>query len=1116
MTRETTEAGGDGAGDDASDGLRAFDAETARSLAGRARTLVERLADPDAVEQSSDHDPDVDDLLAAWRDQFPSDDAFERRLDRAGVDDDEVERALRAGRLAADEPVPDWVDRLDRAVTAVVATEPGDHPDHLAPADAGPDGEWPERKFGPVSAAIAGHAGSELPGEVRETLPDEAVGAMAEWLRGRFESRFTRVLYVEFKTFVTAHDRELARADPDEFDDPPTALYEAFLDYLFAGGFVELCERYPVFGRLLATQLRQWEAHLEEFARRLREDRAALADRFGDGDDPGRVVDLRPLADDTHGDGRAVTRVGFESGLAVVYKPRSVDAGVAVADLLDRLNDDLPVSDLRTPAYLARDGYGWTEWVERRDPDEEAAVERFYRRAGCLTCLAYLLEFTDLQYENLVPAGEHPVPVDAETVCHPHVAPADRPTRTSGAALPYGTVLLTRLLPYSVVRSRDDDGDGLAVATAGFLAEQVDGTVEGLERPRVTAANTDVMTVEKQPVRVDRDDSLPAVDGTPRPAGEFAEPFVDAFEATYDAVRDRVADAGPSALGLRDALAGVENRFVYRPTMRYGMTIESLCAASCLRDGARFGVELEALAAPLCDGTVSSDEPWALFDAERRALRRLDPPRFTARADGTEIRFDGEQVGAAVDVSGLERATERLAAAGPADRREQAEYVRSSLEGAPGPDGWRHATRDPDAGEWERTPAADAALRREAATLFERVADAATPGGDGSDHWASVRPPTGPGDALPFTMRPADASIYTGRCGVALLAAALARVEGDDRYRTAAERALLPVRSALAAGRDVPAFSALGGVTGLGGVVYGLTVAGGLLDDDAMLADARCAADLVGGDVIADDSLYDAMAGAAGTVLSLCALHDRTGDPALLERARDCADHLLDARTPADGTGDAPAVAGSPRVWHTLDEHPPLTGYAHGQAGVAYALCRLADATGETAYGDAGLEALAYEDALYDEDAGNWPDLRVHDGVATFPDRWCYGRTGIGLARLGAAAHAGDERVARGVERAVASFPDAGLATVDHVCCGDAGRAGFLLEVERRQGRREGEARELLGGTLARKEASGSYRRLAWTEAVTDPTFFHGVSGIGYQMLRATAPEELPSVLLWE
>lgn len=1093
---------------------RAFAADDRRALAGRARTLVERLDDPSAVVPADGHDPDVDDLRAAWRDQFPSDEAFERRLDRAGVDDDEVARALRAGRLAADEPVPDWVERLERAVTAVVATEPGDHPDHLAPADAGPDGGWPERKFGPVSAAIADHAASELPGAVRETLPDEAVGAMAEWLRSRFESRFTRVLYVELKTFVATHDRELARADPDEFDDPPTALYEGFLDYLFAGGFAELCERYPVFGRLLATQLRQWEAHLEEFADRLRDDRAALADRFGDGDDPGRVVDLRPLADDLHGDGRAVTRVGFESGLAVVYKPRSVDAGAAVADLLDRLNDDLPVPDLRTPAYLARDGYGWTEWVERRDPDEEAAVERFYRRAGGLTCLAYLLEFTDLQHENLVPAGDHPVPVDAETVCHPYVAPVDRPVPTSVPALADDTVLLTRLLPYSVARSRDDDGDGLAVATAGFLAEDVDATVEGLEHPRVTAANTDVMTVEQKPVQVDRDDTLPAVDGTPRPAGEFAEPFVEAFEATYDAVRDRVADDGPSALGLRDALAGVENRLVYRATMRYGMTIESLCAASCLRDGARFGVEMEALAAPLCDGTVSSDEPWALFDAERRALRRLDPPRFTARTDGTEIRFDGERIGVTADASGLERATERLAAVGRADRREQAEYVRASLQGAPGPDGWGHATRDP--GEWGRTPASDAALRREAATLFERVADAATPGGEGSDHWASVRPPTGPGDALPFTMRPADASIYTGRCGVALLAAALARVEGDDRYRSFAERALRPVRSAVAAGRDVPALSALGGVIGLGGVVYGLAAVGDLLDHDGLLGDARRAADLVTDDLIADDGTLDAMAGAAGTGLSLCALHDRTDDPALLERARACGDHLLDARTPADGTGPGPAVDGSPRVWQTLDGHPPLTGYAHGQAGVAYALCRLADATGETAYSDAGREALAYEAALYDEDAGNWPDRRVHEGLATYPDQWCYGRTGVGLARLGAAAHVEDDRVARGVERAVASFPDAGLAVVDHVCCGDAGRAGFLLAAERRRGRREGGARELLGGTLARKRATGGYRRLAWTEEIPDPTFFHGISGIGYQMLRVTAPEELPSVLLWE
>jgi lantibiotic modifying enzyme len=72
------------------------------------------------------------------------------------------------------------------------------------------------------------------------------------------------------------------------------------------------------------------------------------------------------------------------------------------------------------------------------------------------------------------------------------------------------------------------------------------------------------------------------------------------------------------------------------------------------------------------------------------------------------------------------------------------------------------------------------------------------------------------------------------------------------------------------------------------------------------------------------------------------------------------------------------------------------------------------------------------------------------------------------------------------------------------------------LELERRRDHREDEARQLLGGTIARQERTGTYRGVAGTNRVTKPTFFHGISGIGYTMLRATAVESLPCILLWE
>ena len=51
-------------------------------------------------------------------------------------------------------------------------------------------------------------------------------------------------------------------------------------------------------------------------------------------------------------------------------------------------------------------------------------MRRFYHRQGALLALLYVLDGTDMHYENLIAVGEQPVLVDVETLFHPSHAPA--------------------------------------------------------------------------------------------------------------------------------------------------------------------------------------------------------------------------------------------------------------------------------------------------------------------------------------------------------------------------------------------------------------------------------------------------------------------------------------------------------------------------------------------------------------------------------------------------------------------------------------------------------------------------------------------------------------------
>ena len=159
--------------------------------------------------------------------------------------------------------------------------------------------------------------------------------------------------------------------------------------------------------------------------------------------------------------------------------------------------------------------------------------------------------------------------------------------------------------------------------------------------------------------------------------------------------------------------------------------------------------------------------------------------------------------------------------------------------------------------------------------------------------------------------------LYNGGCGIALFLAAHAAVTGDKSSEALARAAVAGLRHHLR-GRN-PARMArsvgIGGGLGLGSIVYGLAVIAALLDDDAILADAHAAAELITDDLIAADRQLDVLGGSAGAILGLLRLHRQTGSDDVLPLAEKCGRRLLahDRIGPASGE----------RTWATPDFWPP-------------------------------------------------------------------------------------------------------------------------------------------------------------------------------------------------
>lgn len=1085
------------------DRLSAFDREEARSLAWKGRTIHERVElladlslDPEPVGEA-DGDADDPEVLSDWREEFADgpDGAFEHRLATEGLDGERCRRSVMLESAPEGTPLPGWVRDLDEFVTSVGEA-------------AAPPVEPESEPFGEAVVPWVGYAHERLRERTDlDRFSPAAVESLARWLVERFVEVAAEALFLEFRTFAVLRNPALLGGPAPEAAES-TELYESFAEGMADPDRLrELFVEYPFLGRLVVTTIRQWIAAVEELHDAVERDWADLSATFGPFES-GVVEDLAVLTDDRHGDGRAVVRVEFD-GATVVFKPRSIECervffGI-VEDVAGRIDADLLV-----PECVSGDGYGWMEWVSQEDAASQADVERYYRRAGVLLAVSYVLSLNDSHYENVIAHGSHPVIVDAETILQPEVREIKESSEAVAMDEVRESIFVTDLVPWE----HHVAFAGHPVKFAGFSDPEFPSKPPLSSPARWENPNTDAMALRDEdptPGRPEGARNLPTVDGERVDPGDYRDDVAAGFGDAYEALA-----ASPVLDELADRAADLDTRVLFGATFTYAQVLEAVTGTDCLADAAHATVHLEGLVTHLGFGDGSVDESWLdLYRCERRAIKRLDVPRFTVDPDGRSIQFDDERIPGPIETPGTEVLAARRDSLGPADERTQRRYVEFSYrpDSSPVLEGTGRTTT-PTVEEGDRLSPAE--LRAGTESICRDVLDAARPDGDGNPEWL-VRTEANSGL---LHVGPIYDYLTEGRTGIALFFAMAGAAYGDSDYSRTALDVLAPVRERIPPDPDGedPLYENVGLASGAGGYVYALTKMGTLLDESRLVDDALAVArsvredDVVGGEV-------DLMAGSTGLLLGLLSLYEVREEEWLLDLARTCGRHAVDERV---------ETSVGHRAWQKELASRPLTGFSHGASGVALALSRLADRVDdpEAEYRAAAEEGLAYERAVYSPERENWPDFRTAEDSRHRPfagetadveytDAWCHGRTGAVLARL--------ELAERGIVPDDPGPPVDAIRTSidgvpDHLCCGNAGRidallrAGTLLDDDRYVRR----AHATMAAVHRRRSDAGCYALRAHSPEIYDPTLFNGTAGIGYALLRLQYPDEIPCVLTWE
>lgn len=883
-----------------------------------------------------------------------------------------------------------------------------------------------------------------------------------------------------------------ARERGDLQDEAPDARFLHFLQqFVRPEKMLAFFKEYPVLARQLVEMCDKWGVRELELLQRLCADWDEIRAHFGLSDDPGLLSEIKEGVGDPHQDGRSVCILTWNSGLRLVYKPRSLSIDVHFQELLAWLNACGCQPTFRIARLLNKEQYGWYEYFTASGCATEEEIARFYQRAGGYLAILYMLDATDFHAENLIAAGEDPMFIDLESLFQPYAE------KYEGADT-YGFDLLT----HSVRRI------GLLPQRQWLGGDAGHIDLSGLGAPDQgawTSANswsglgTDNVQPIKEQVELKLANHRPTLRGETVKVLDYEPQIVAGFTTVYRLLLQQREEL------LRDVLprfAQDKIRVLFRPTHLYALLHSDSLHPDVLRDG----LDREWLFDRLWIATGRSPYLIRLIGAERTDLQNGDIPKFTATPASRDIfTTRGECIADFLPTSSLEMVYKNVQAMSEADLARQAWIIQASFAcdelNSSRVTPQHNVQIDLTGPRVERET-----FLVEAMAIAERLRELAVMT-DETIGWLVLTLAEG----QEWRPVPAGPDLYNGLPGIALFLAYLGELNHDQRYTDMARLVVTTLRRIFVPRAGLWRWGKVGAFDGLGSLIYLFSHLGALWHDPAFYQEAEEMLPLACSLLPHDDSC-DLLGGTAGCLMALLSLYAVSPRETTLVAAIQCGDHILSrARTMPRGI-----------AWSPEENIVPLAGISHGNAGIALSLLRLAMVSGDERFTEAALAAMEYERSVFLPEKRNWPDLREvqalpgAEELATLKcmTAWCHGAPGVGLARLASLQCHDDALVRAEIDAVVQTVLTEGFGRNHSLCHGDMGNLEVLLLATRYLPERYSweKTEPLQAALLTSMRTQGWFSGIA--RPIETPGLMLGLSGTGYALLRLADPERIPSVLV--
>lgn len=837
------------------------------------------------------------------------------------------------------------------------------------------------------------------------------------------------------------------------------------IDYKFS-----LMEEYPVLFRLLTKKTSHYIDNVKFIVSKFLKDKNSILKTFNI-----KNNDLQNITNISMGDGDAhnnmsVSILTFNDQKKLVFKPRNLKVDEKFNDFINWINslNNKHILTIKTPKVINNNFYGWSEYIEFQDSKNLKNIQEFYTSLGQQLGILYLLNTTDMHFENIIANTNSPILVDLETLFH-HTIIEDTipltPSLKKAANMLHNSVLSTGILPVTT-KGFDLSGSG-----------NTENTNIPFKMEELKNIYTDNIKISKEKNTILKPGkNHPTVNNDKVKTSDYVNEIINGFENIYILFLNHKIEIANKLKIFKN----IPIRKIFRNTQQYS----SLLNLSYHPDFLRNQIDRDFLFTRLYNESIDYKELMSLIPFEIKQLNSGNFPYFETLTNSNNLNIgNDEKIKNFFQVNGYQECLKQLNSLSLDDLYQQKKIIEGSLLGI-------ESSKDININK----------LNNESNTFLEKVEDIANLLLDtaikDNDELCWISMAIMGEDEANTAFSITGHGLYDGNAGISMLFTYLWKLTKKEKYKKAAYASLKPLKLSLINIINDKDFS-IGPFMGLTGYIYACHHMSHVFSDNTLLQESIQYAEHLN-TFILNDRLIDIIGGASGALIVIINLYHSTHKSSLLKIIESLVTHILNNALFYDDEVS----------WPTVINNESYTGFSHGTAGIISALSyyyRYINSDNKIA--NIIKMGLRTENKNYNANYHNWYSKHING----YNDSWCHGSSGIFLSRAIINQNMpSTDYIAEDLNNAFNSLILRNKTFNYSLCHGEIGNIDIMLFIKEIDP-------EFKRYSLSKEidtSISDLYSNLNQIRGDLNMIgLMGGITGIAYGLLRIINPKEVPSIL---